>query len=117
MQFPTENMVETVGKRLYKARLDRNLSLDEAAHATKMRPDKIVALESDDYSRFPNNAYAKGFLLIYGRFLRVDVSEQVRALETPTAFRVTEYQYLKNVPAPQGERIARQGRSGQTRKP
>jgi len=72
-----------------------------------MRPDKIVALENDDYSRFGNNAYAKGFLLIYGRFLKVDVSDQVRALEAPNDIRVQDYQYLSNAPAPEPERIFR----------
>ena len=76
----TEVMPDSVGNRLCKARLARGLTIDEAAHATKMRPDKILALENDDYSRFANNAYAKGFLLIYGRFLRVDVSDQARSL-------------------------------------
>lgn len=117
MPFSTEHLVETVGKRLCKARLERGLTIDETAHETKMRPDKILALENDDYSRFGNNAYAKGFLLIYGRFLRVDVAEQVRALETHNAIRATEYQYLKNAPAPQIERAARQGRGRQSRKP
>jgi cytoskeletal protein RodZ len=117
MPFSTEHLVETVGKRLCKARLERGLTIDETAHETKMRPDKILALENDDYSRFGNNAYAKGFLLIYGRFLHVDVSEQVRALETYNAIRATEYQYLKNAPAPQIARAARQGRGRQTRKP
>ena len=45
-------MAETVGKKLCKARLAKGLTIDEAAHATKMRPDKILALENDDYSRF-----------------------------------------------------------------
>ncbi|HEX8310226.1 MAG TPA: helix-turn-helix domain-containing protein [Chthoniobacteraceae bacterium] len=97
-------MVETVGKKLCQARLQKGLTIDEAAHATKMRPDKILALENDDYSRFANNTYAKGFLLIYGRFLRVDVSEQVRTLESPTRVSVEDYQYLNNVPEPPPER-------------
>jgi cytoskeletal protein RodZ len=75
-------MDESVGKRLSKARLKRGLSIDEAAHATRLRPDKIVALENDDYSMFANNVYAKGFLQIYGRFLDVDVSEYARSLES-----------------------------------
>ena len=51
-------MVESsAGKKLCDARLARRLSIDEAAHATKMRPDKILALENDDYSRFGGTAY------------------------------------------------------------
>jgi cytoskeletal protein RodZ len=96
-------MLETVGKRLSQARLKRGLSIDEAAHATKLRPDKIVALENDDYARFPSNSYAKGFLLIYGRFLRVDVSESARALQEGNPISVADYQYLNNAPEPKPE--------------
>jgi cytoskeletal protein RodZ len=104
-------MVETVGKRLGEARLARGLTIDEAAHATKMRPDKILALENDDFSRFGNNAYAKGFLILYGRFLRVDVAEQVRALETPSDIRLSEYQYLSNASPRPTERASRPRKS------
>ncbi len=104
---PREFTPDSIGKRLNRARLELGLSVDEAAHATKMRPDKIIALESNDYGRFGNNAYAKGFLLMYGRFLRVDVADQARVLETAQDVRVDEYQYLSNAPAPTSERMAR----------
>lgn len=104
-------MVETVGKRLGEARLARGLTIDETAHATKIRPDKILALENDDYSRFGNNAYAKGFLILYGRFLHVDVAEQVRALETPSDIRLSEYQYLSNASPRPTERASRPRKS------
>ena len=84
------------------ARLARGLSIDEAAHATKMRPDKILALENDDYSRFGSGAYAKGFLLIYSRFLGVDVSEQLQGMGLlESRVDVQEYQYLNNAPEPE----------------
>lgn len=73
---------------------------------TRLRPDKILELESDDYSRFGSNAYAKGFLQIYGRYLGVDVSSHVRALETSLRVNVEEYQYLNNVPEPSEVRTA-----------
>lgn len=91
----------SAGKKLSTARLARGLSIDEAAHATKMRPDKIVALENDDFTRFGSPAYAKGFLLIYSRFLRVDVSEQLREFDgMENRVNVSEYQYLTNVDVP-----------------
>jgi cytoskeletal protein RodZ len=96
-------MVESVGKKLSQARHERGLTIDEAAHATKLRPDKIVALESDDYSRFANNIYAKGFLQIYGRFLKVDVSEFARTLDNANPISIGDYQYLSNAPATRRE--------------
>ncbi len=99
-------MVESVGKKLHQARLQRGLTIDEAAHATKLRPDKIAALESDDYSRFANNIYAKGFLQIYARFLKIDVSDFARTLDNANPISVSDYQYLSNAPAPRNETVA-----------
>lgn len=93
-------MVESVGKKLNQARLKLGLTVDEAAHATKLRPDKIVALENDDYSLFANNIYAKGFLQIYSKFLKVDVSEFSRTLDNANPISISDYQYLSNAPAP-----------------
>jgi len=96
-------MVESVGKKLSQARLKRGLTVDEAAHATKLRPDKIAALESDDYSSFANNIYARGFLQIYARFLKVDVTEIARTLDNANPISVSDYQYLSNAPTPRRE--------------
>ena len=89
-------MVESIGKKLSQARHKRGLTIDEAAHATKLRPDKIAALENDDYGRFANNIYARGFLQIYGRFLEVDVSDFARTLDNSNPISVSDYQYLNN---------------------
>ena len=98
-------MEESVGKKLSKARLKRGLSIDEAAHATRLRPDKIVALENDDYSLFASNVYAKGFLQIYGRFLDVDVAEFASTLEGMASISIEDYQYLNSgAPARREER-------------
>jgi cytoskeletal protein RodZ len=96
-------MVESAGKKLHDARLKRGLTIEEAAHATKLRPDKIAALESDDYSRFANNTYARGFLQIYARFLKVDVDDFARTLDNANPISVSDYQYLSNAPTPRRE--------------
>src|SRR6201995_12865 len=96
-------MVESVSKKLNQARVKRGLTVDEAAHATRLRPDKIAALEADDYSRFANNIYAKGFLQIYARFLNVDVSDFARTLDNANPISVSDYQYLSNAPVARQE--------------
>src|SRR4029077_7921767 len=50
-------------------------------------------------SNFPNLAYAKGFLLIYGKFLNVDVAPYLEAFETSSAVTVDGYAYLQDNPA------------------
>ena len=78
----------------------RGLTLDEAARMTKIRPSRLAEIEADDFSQFPSLAYAKGFLLIYGKFLDVDVSPYLDAFETSSQVTVDGYSYLQEEPAP-----------------
>src|SRR5437763_13341147 len=93
--------IEGLGKKFQEARLARNLTLDEAARMTKIRPSRLAEIEADDFSQFPSLAYAKGFLLIYGKFLDVDVTPYMEAFETSEHVTVDGYSYLQEEPAPE----------------
>jgi cytoskeleton protein RodZ len=92
--------IEGLGKKFQEARVARGLTLDEAARMTKIRPSRLAEIEADDFSQFPSLAYAKGFLLIYGKFLDVDVSPYLDAFETSSQVTVDGYSYLQEEPAP-----------------
>jgi cytoskeleton protein RodZ len=87
--------IEGLGKKFKEARLARNLTLDEAARMTKIRPQRLAEIEADDFSQFPSLAYAKGFLLIYGKFLDVDVTPYLDAFEDSESVNVDGYSYLQ----------------------
>ena len=87
--------IEGLGKKFQEARNARNLTLDEAARMTKIRPQRLAEIEADDFSQFPSLAYAKGFLLIYGKFLDVDVSPYLDAFEDSESVTVDGYSYLQ----------------------
>jgi cytoskeletal protein RodZ len=87
--------IEGLGKQFQEARLARNLTLDEAARMTKIRPHRLAEIEADDFSQFPSLAYAKGFLLIYGKFLDVDVTPYLDAFEDSESVTVDGYSYLQ----------------------
>src|ERR1700746_2954937 len=87
--------IEGLCKKFQEARLARNLTLDEAARMTKIRPTRLSEIEADDFSQFPSRAYAKGFLLIYGKFLDVDVTPYLDAFEDPESVTVDGYSYLQ----------------------
>ncbi|MFZ0915858.1 MAG: helix-turn-helix domain-containing protein [Candidatus Udaeobacter sp.] len=87
--------IEGLGKKFQEARQARNLTLDEAARMTKIRPTRLAEIESDDFSQFPSLAYAKGFLLIYGKFLDVDVTPYLDAFEDSASVTVDGYSYLQ----------------------
>src|ERR1700737_3016672 len=92
--------IEGLGKKFQEARLARSLTLDEAARLTKIRPSRLAEIEADDFSQFPSLAYAKGFLLIYGKFLDVDVSPYLEAFETSENVTVDGDSYLQENPTP-----------------
>ncbi len=87
--------IEGLGKKFQEARLARKLTLDEAARMTKIRPQRLAEIEADDFSQFPSLAYAKGFLLIYGKFLDVDVTPYLDAFEDSESVTVDGYSYLQ----------------------
>src|SRR5206468_8954262 len=117
--------IEGLGKKFQDARLARGLTLDEAARLTKIRPSRLAEIEADDFSQFPSLAYAKGFLLIYGKFLNVDVTPYLDAFETSREVTVDGYSYLQDQPAPKPRRVRttrapvvrRQRTSGDRRSP
>ncbi|PYJ23244.1 MAG: hypothetical protein DME99_03450 [Verrucomicrobia bacterium] len=90
--------IEGLGKKFQEARQARNLTLDEAARMTKIRPARLAEIEADDFSQFPSLAYAKGFLLIYGKFLDVDVTPYLDAFEESERVTVDGYSYLQDHP-------------------
>jgi cytoskeletal protein RodZ len=97
--------IEGLGKKFQEARMARGLTLDEAARLTKIRPSRLAEIEADDFSQFPSLAYAKGFLLIYGKFLDVDVTPYLDAFETSQQVTVDGYSYLQDQPAPKPRRV------------
>ncbi len=93
--------MEGLGKKLQEARLARGLTLDEAGRMTKIRPAQLREIENEDFSQFPSLTYAKGFLLIYGKFLDVDVSPYLEAFETSETLTTDGYSYLQEAAEPE----------------
>jgi cytoskeletal protein RodZ len=89
-------MVESVGKRLQQARLAKKLEIEDVAEKTKIRPNRIIDLEADEYAHFPNLTYARSFLAKYARFLGVDIQEELEKLRASKTISVGDYQYLRS---------------------
>src|SRR5216117_3804018 len=87
--------IEGLGKKFQEARIAKQLTIEEAARLTKIRPSRLAEIEADDFSQFPSLAYAKGFLLIYGKFLDVDVTPYLDAFEDSERVTVDGYSYLQ----------------------
>lgn len=91
-------MAESVGRKLQQARLARKLEIEDVAERTKIRPDRVIDLEADEYSHFPNLTYAKSFLAKYARFLGLDIQQELDDFQISSEISMGDYQYLSSMP-------------------
>ena len=68
----------SIGTQLRQARIARNISVSDAAAATRMKAQHVEALEADDFDRFASPVYARGFLKLYAEYLRLDPAPLLR---------------------------------------
>jgi cytoskeletal protein RodZ len=62
----------SIGPKLRKARIDRALSIEEIAWRTRIRPDLLRALEDEEFASIGHQAFVRGHLSSYARFLGID---------------------------------------------
>jgi cytoskeleton protein RodZ len=65
-------MAARIGPTLRKARADRGLELSDVERDTKIRAKFLAAMEEERWDALPAPAYARGFLDIYARYLKLD---------------------------------------------
>lgn len=73
----------TPGTLLAAARGERGLTIEQAAAATRIRADYLLALESDKLETFSAAVYAKGYLKTYARYLDLDADSLAASAQTP----------------------------------
>jgi cytoskeletal protein RodZ len=67
--------VESLGNKLKTGRESKGLSCDYVSRETNIATRYLEALETEDFSVFPGEPYALGFLRNYGEYLELDVNE------------------------------------------
>lgn len=92
----------TIGERLEEARKRKGVSIREAAEATKIRGDFLLAMENNSFDINLPEIYTRGFLKIYANFLKLDVDKIV------TDYEATRLGVRKN---PRGQTLAPQNAS------
>lgn len=68
-----------LGQKLKDARIQRRLSLEEVATATKIKLQFLEAIEKEEYGELPSFAYVQGFVKNYADYLGLP-KEQTAAL-------------------------------------
>ena len=67
----------TLGETLRQARLDKGVSLADAARDTRIRRSYLEALEAEDAAALPPAVYTRGFLRTYADYLGLDAGSMV----------------------------------------
>jgi cytoskeleton protein RodZ len=80
--------VWTLGETLRQARLDKGVSMLEAARDTRIRRSYLEALEAEDVAALPPAVYTRGFLKTYAEYLGLNPQAMVE-LYQPAARRET----------------------------
>jgi cytoskeleton protein RodZ len=73
--------MEALGSYLKEVREKLNLSIDKVADDTHIVKKFIEAIEVDEYSIFPGEAYLRGFLRTYSEYLGIDSDDTIRRYE------------------------------------
>jgi cytoskeleton protein RodZ len=69
--------VWTLGETLRQARLDKGVSLADAARDTRIRRTYLEALEAEDPAALPPAVYTRGFLKTYAEYLGLNPQSMV----------------------------------------
>ncbi len=73
----------TLGETLRQARLDKGVSLADAARDTRIRRAYLEALESEDGASLPAAVYTRGFLRTYAEYLGLNPQAMVDLFQPP----------------------------------
>ena len=73
----------TLGETLRQARLDKSVSLADAARDTRIRRSYLEALEAEDPAALPPPVYTRGFLRTYAEYLGLNAQAMVDLYQPP----------------------------------
>lgn len=60
---------------LKEARLKAGLEIRDVAHKLRVKHQYLVAIEEEDFSLLPGQAYVNGYRRMYAKYLKVDLAE------------------------------------------
>lgn len=73
--------MESIGDFFRQVRETKGLTLDDVASKTRIHLDFLVALEESNFTKLPDQVFAKGFVRSYARSLGLDEDDAMRRFE------------------------------------
>jgi hypothetical protein len=94
-----------LAQRFRQAREAGNVSIDQAARATRIKTRYLLAIEDGDFAQLPDGPAGRGFIKNYARFLGIDQEDAL--LQFEAEFGIPVLQLREEVP-PLPERVPMQ---------
>ncbi len=98
--MPEERAEKTIGAVLREARTVRNISLEDASRRTRIHPNILRSMESDDFQKL-GIVYGKSFLKMYAEFLGCDKAGLLRRLENVFGPKTDDFAKTVNILTPE----------------
>ena len=73
--------MESIGEFFKQVRDTKGLTLDDVALKTRIHPDFLIALEEGNFTKLPDQVFAKGFVRSYAQSLGLDEEDAMRRFE------------------------------------
>ena len=99
--------MNSIGETLRQERLRQGLDLEQIAELTKITPQMLEAIESDDFDRLPGSFFARSFVRQYARALGLDEEEFESELRRVAGFGHPAAEEAQQAAAPMPEVVAR----------
>lgn len=119
LAYYKQAMTASFGQMLIAAREKRGLTIEDAAHETRIPAQRLRYLESGNIAAFGSLTYARSFMRQYSDFLGVDASSMLEELPEGALGGERDYRYLTQSqgpwlrePATHAERITAPAASG-----
>ena len=80
----------TFGERLKRTRVNKKMSLEDVARATKISTRMLTALEEEKFDQLPGGVFNKGFVRAYARHLELSEEQALRDFTAAAGSSATE---------------------------
>lgn len=100
LTYYKQTMTANFGQMLIAAREKRGLSIEDAAHETRIPAQRLRFLESGNIAAFGSLTYARSFMRQYSDFLEVDASSMLEELPEGALGGERDYRYLTQSQGP-----------------
>jgi hypothetical protein len=104
-----------IADQLREAREQRGLSIEDAAHETRIPAVRLRQMEDGNFAAFGNMAYARGFIVNYSNYLKVNTETFVGSLPRPILGGAADYRYLTTSLGPWVQTAVRHRLKGSSR--